>query len=99
MATASDRSLLIAREFYLGHNGFDTAFGLHAALIVGQPKPVAGSDISLLVEQLARFNVRLMKNGELVEEGSGRNSLRSPALCLAELAAAIARGPDAETPL
>ena len=31
--------------------------------------------------------VRLLKNGQLVEEGSGRNSLRSPALCLGELAA------------
>jgi hypothetical protein len=37
-----------------------------------------------------------MKNGELVEEGSGKNSLRSPALCLAELAAAIAKQPGAE---
>jgi 2-keto-4-pentenoate hydratase len=33
----------------------------------------------------------MSKNGEFVEEGSGRNSLRSPALCLAELGAAIVR--------
>jgi 2-oxo-3-hexenedioate decarboxylase len=33
-----------------------------------------------------------------VEEGSGRNSLRSPALCLAELASAVLRRPGA-TPL
>ena len=46
--------------------------------------------------QLARFKVRLMKNGELVEEGSGKNSLRSPALCLGELAPAIVRQADAE---
>ena len=32
----------------------------------------------------------------MVAEGSGRNSLRSPALCLAELASAIARQPGAE---
>src|SRR5436305_4090309 len=25
------RSLLIARELYLGHSGYETAFGLHAA--------------------------------------------------------------------
>ena len=31
------------------------------------------------------------RTARLVEEGSGRNSLRSPALCLAELASAIAR--------
>ena len=52
--------------------------------------------IPALVEELPRFKLRLMKNGELVEEGSGKNSLRSPALCLGELAAAIARQPDAE---
>ena len=75
---------------------FVAAFGLHAALIVGEPMHVAASDISTLVDQLARFKVRLMKHGELMEEGSGRNSLRSPALCLGELAASIARQADAE---
>ena len=49
-----------------------------------------------LVEQLPKFKVRLAKNGEVVEEGSGRNSLRSPALCLAELASAMAKEPGAE---
>jgi 2-oxo-3-hexenedioate decarboxylase len=33
----------------------------------------------------------MLKNGEFVEEGSGKNSLKSPALCLAELGAAIVR--------
>ena len=42
-------------------------------------------------EQLAQFKVSLSKNGEKVAEGSGRNSLRSPALCLGELASAIAK--------
>ena len=37
-----------------------------------------------------------MKNGELMEEGSGKNSLRSPALCLGELAAGTARQADAD---
>jgi len=37
-----------------------------------------------------------MKDGELVEEGSGKNALRSPARSLGELAAAISRQPDAE---
>jgi 2-oxo-3-hexenedioate decarboxylase len=75
---------------------FVAAFGLHAALIVGEPKQVDASEIPTLVEQLPRFKVRLMKNGELMEEGSGKNSLRSPALCLGELAAGIARQRDAE---
>lgn len=75
---------------------FVASFGLHAALVVGTPLRVEGAIIPALVEQLPRFTVRLMKNGELVEEGSGKNSLRSPALCLGELAAGIARQPNAE---
>jgi 2-keto-4-pentenoate hydratase len=47
--------------------------------------------LATLVEELPRFKVRVSKNGEFVEEGSGRNCLRSPALCLAELGSAIAR--------
>jgi len=74
---------------------FVAAYGLHAALVVGEPMPVEPSSIAALVETLPSFKVRLMKNGEIVEEGSGRNSLRSPALCLAELAAAIAHQPHA----
>jgi 2-keto-4-pentenoate hydratase len=75
---------------------FVASFGFHAALIVGEPRRVDAASIPALVDQLPRFTVRLMKNGELVEEGSGKNSLRSPALCLGELAAGIARQPDAE---
>jgi 2-keto-4-pentenoate hydratase len=40
--------------------------------------------------------VQLLKDGALVDEGSGRNSLRSPALCLGELASAIARQSGAQ---
>jgi len=75
---------------------FVASFGLHAALVVGERRTVTPEMIPALVEQLPRFKVRLLKNGELVEEGSGKNSLRSPALCLGELAAGIARQPDAE---
>jgi 2-oxo-3-hexenedioate decarboxylase len=75
---------------------FVAAYGLHAALIVGEARTVDAATIPGLVEQLPRFKVRLIKNGALVEEGSGKNSLRSPALCVAELAAAIARQPGAE---
>jgi len=75
---------------------FVAAYGLHAALVVGEPRRVDASGISTLIDELPAFKVRLSKNGEVVEEGSGKNSLRSPALCLAELAAAIARQPDAD---
>jgi 2-oxo-3-hexenedioate decarboxylase len=64
---------------------FVAALGLHKALLVGEPLPVRPESIGTLVEQLPVFKVRLSRNGELVEEGSGKNSLRSPALCLGEL--------------
>jgi 2-oxo-3-hexenedioate decarboxylase len=70
---------------------FVAAYGLHAALVIGDPQPVTSANIAELAGQLPKFKVRLAKNGDLVEEGSGRNSLRSPALCLAELATAMSR--------
>jgi 2-keto-4-pentenoate hydratase len=70
---------------------FVAAFGLHAALVVGEPHPLDRSTIPTLVERLPLFTVTLFKDGDLLEQGSGKNSLRSPALCLAELASAAAR--------
>ena len=75
---------------------FVAAYGLHAALIVGEPLAIDPPSIPALAESLARFTVKLMKGDELVEEGSGKNALRSPARSLGELAAAIARRSDAE---
>jgi len=68
---------------------FVASFGLHAALVVGERVPVQPDLISRYVDELARFKVRLSKHGEFVEEGSGKNCLTSPAVCLAELGAAI----------
>jgi len=65
---------------------FVAAFGLHLRLAVGEPAQVDPAAIPTLAAALAQFKVRLSKNGEFVEEGAGKNSLRSPALCLAELA-------------
>jgi 2-oxo-3-hexenedioate decarboxylase len=74
---------------------FVASFGLHAALVIGQRLPVDPDSVGTLAEQLRHFKVRMRKNGELVEEGAGRNSLKSPALCLAELSSAISkRFPD-----
>ena len=75
---------------------FVAAFGLHAALIVGEPRTVQPEMISELAGQLPKFRVKLFTGDQLVEEGSGKNSLRSPALCLGELGAAISRRPSAE---
>jgi 2-oxo-3-hexenedioate decarboxylase len=73
---------------------FIASYGLHAALVVGESLAVKSESIPALVEQLAGFKLRLTRGGELVEEGAGRNSLRSPALCLGELArvASLAAG-------
>jgi 2-keto-4-pentenoate hydratase len=66
---------------------FVAAYGFHTALFVGPPRPPQSSD----ADALARFGLRLSRNGQLVEEGAGKNALRSPALCLAELAGAVSR--------
>ncbi|MDP9053065.1 MAG: fumarylacetoacetate hydrolase family protein [Acidobacteriota bacterium] len=63
---------------------FVAAYGLHRALVIGEHRPVEAG----FLDSLTAFRLRLYKNGELIEEGAGRNSLRSPALCLAELARA-----------
>lgn len=78
---------------------FVAAFGLHRALVIGAQRPLDAASIHALVDRLAAFTVRLSRNGELMEEGAGRNSLRSPALCLAELAGAAATRQPEPTPL
>lgn len=77
---------------------FLAAYGFHAALVVGEPRPVEPASIPALADALSRFTVRLLCGDQLAAEGGGKNVLRSPALCLAELAAASARRTDA-TPL
>ena len=72
------------------------SFGFHAGLVVGKPRFVDRGSIPSLVEELGAFTARLSKNGELVEEGGGTNVLKSPALCLGELASAIVAQPGAE---
>lgn len=75
---------------------FVAAYGFHAALVIGEPREIDADAIPALADALSVFTVRLLRNGEPVEEGSARNVLRSPALCVAELAAAAARQPGAE---
>lgn len=70
---------------------FVAALGLHAALVVGQRMPVRPDSIEMLLDGLPKLKVRVLKNGELVEEGSGKSSLGNPAQCLAELGTAVLR--------
>jgi 2-oxo-3-hexenedioate decarboxylase len=73
---------------------FVAAGGLHAALVVGEPLKIESERIPELVNQLASFKLQLSESDQAMEEGSGKNSLRSPALCLAELAGAALRRGD-----
>lgn len=75
---------------------FMASLGLHAALIVGEPRPVRREAIPQLVDQLASFTVRLSKNGEVIQEGGGKNVLDSPVLCLMECASAVPAQAGAE---
>jgi 2-keto-4-pentenoate hydratase len=70
---------------------FVAAFGLHMALVVGPRLQVHSKMIPALVNDLGSFKVRISKDGQFIEDGFGKNALRSPALCLAELARAVAR--------
>ncbi len=78
-------------EWKFQPSDFVAAAGLHAALVAGTPTRVTVDGIPALVEALATFKVSLRKDGQVVAEGAGKNALRSPALCLAELASARAR--------
>jgi 2-keto-4-pentenoate hydratase len=78
-------------EWKFQPSDFVASFGLHAALVIGERLSVRPDSIVSLVDELARLKVRVSKNGEFVEEGSGKNSLKNPALCLAELGTAVVR--------
>jgi 2-oxo-3-hexenedioate decarboxylase len=70
---------------------FVASRGLHAALVVGEPVYVEPENIAKLATELAEFTVRVLRNDELVEEGAAKNALKSPALCVGELADAMKR--------
>jgi 2-oxo-3-hexenedioate decarboxylase len=70
---------------------FVAAYGLHAALVVGDPYRPAADTLGTLADQLAAFKVTLSKDDAVAAEGAGKNALRSPALCVAELATARER--------
>jgi 2-oxo-3-hexenedioate decarboxylase len=70
---------------------FVASYGLHAGLVVGTPMRFTADQIPMLVEQLGTFTVSLQKNSAVVAQGAGKNSLKSPALCLAELSSATSK--------
>jgi len=68
------------------------AGGLHAALVVGSPMPVAS--IPDCARQLREFRVALARSGTVEAEGTGANVLDSPLLAFAHLAEALVRTPQ-----
>jgi 2-oxo-3-hexenedioate decarboxylase len=78
-------------EWKFEASDFVASFGFHAALVVGERMQIQRDLIPGLVTALPQLKVRILKGGEFVEEGSGKNSLKSPALCLAEMGTAIGR--------
>jgi 2-keto-4-pentenoate hydratase len=70
---------------------FVASYGLHAGLVVGTPTRFTPDQIPGIVDQLAAFTISLQKNAVIAAEGAGKNSLKSPALCLAELSSATSK--------
>jgi 2-oxo-3-hexenedioate decarboxylase len=62
------------------------AFGLHGALVVGEPLPLAGRDARELARRLETFTATLFRGAERVDSGVGANVLGSPLRALVELA-------------
>jgi 2-keto-4-pentenoate hydratase len=75
---------------------FMASLGLHAALVVGEPRSVQRESIPQLVDQMGAFTVKLSKNGEVAQEGGGKNVLDNPVLCLVEFASAVPAQAGAE---
>lgn len=69
-------------------------FGLHFALVVGEPRPI--DDPTELAARLRRFQVNLYRNGASVATGAGENVLDSPALALAWLSNTLSEQSGAE---
>ena len=72
------------------------AYGFHAGLVLGAPSMVTDANAGVLAAQLGDFKLKLFKNDNFVEEGSGKNVFRNPALCLGELAKAVRESPWAQ---
>jgi 2-oxo-3-hexenedioate decarboxylase len=68
------------------------ANGLHGALVIGTPVPVAG--IADCARKLRELRLTLLKNGVPHAEGTGANVLGSPLLSFAHFAGVLARLPQ-----
>jgi 2-oxo-3-hexenedioate decarboxylase len=70
------------------------AFGLHAALTVGEPCPLDARNRGTIEALLATFAATLRKADVVIDTGVGSNVLGSPALAVVHLANVLARYPE-----
>jgi 2-oxo-3-hexenedioate decarboxylase len=71
------------------------AFGLHGALVIGEPLLVTEQNRAALAAALPTCAVTLSRSGTVIDRGVGANVLDSPALALVHLARLIADQPQA----
>ena len=71
-------------------------FGFHGALVVGSKVKLEGQSLSRLAATLAETQVSLYKDGEVIEDGGGKNVVDSPAAALGHLADLIVGDAKAE---
>jgi 2-oxo-3-hexenedioate decarboxylase len=65
--------------------------GLHGRLFVGPRRQLSKEDRSTLAADLSSLTIRLIRNGELADTGSGTNVLDGPIQALAHLVAVLAK--------
>jgi 2-keto-4-pentenoate hydratase len=70
------------------------AFGLHAALTIGEPYAIDAANRKAIVTILPEFRVTLRRAGVVIDTGVGANVLDSPALAVAHLANVLAQYPQ-----
>jgi 2-oxo-3-hexenedioate decarboxylase len=73
-------------------------FGLHGALVVGEPVAVTNETRATIAAQLSTFEATLSCGNATIDHGVGANVLGSPALALAHLARVVAEQPS-QSPL
>jgi len=69
------------------------AFGLHAALVIGEPYALDAANREEIASLLPTFRATLRKAGVVIDTGVGANVLDSPALAVAHLAGVLDQHP------
>jgi len=84
----------IVQSIYPGwrFRGVDTiaANGVHGALLIGRPHPVAALGTANVAETLALFDVTLSCDGKIIDQGKGSNVLGGPLSALRHLTEILA---------